>query len=63
MPIEVATEPAVVMFTRKAPTRMAGQARDPSSRNAAKAMPLGGHTGEALALTNARLRPNLPATK
>jgi hypothetical protein len=63
MPIEVATEPAVVTFTRNAPTRMAGHARDPSTRNAANAMPVGGHTGEAFAWTNARLSPNLPAAK
>src|SRR5262245_66671116 len=62
-PTEVKTEPAVVTFTRKAATNTAGQTRGPSSRNAARAMPVGGHTGEALAWTTARLRPNLPATK
>ena len=62
-PIEVATEPAVVTLTRNAPTRMAGHARDPKSRKAANAIPVGGHTAEALALTKARLSPNLPATK
>ena len=63
MPIEVAIEPAVVMFTRNAPTNTAGHTRCPSTRNAANAIPVGGHTAEALALTNARLRPNFPATK
>jgi len=63
MPIEGAIAPVVVKFTRNAPMKMAGQARDPSSRNDANAIPLGGHTGDTLALTTARVRPNLPATK
>ncbi len=37
MPIDVATDPAVVKFTRSAPARMAGQTRNPKIRNAASA--------------------------
>ena len=37
---------------------MAGQMRGPSRRNEAKAIPVGGHTGETLTLTTARARPN-----
>ncbi len=63
MPSEIAIDPVVVTFTRNAPSRMAGQMRGPSRRNEAKAIPLGGHTGETLALTTAKARPNLPARK
>ena len=63
MPIEVATDPVVVTFTRNAPMKMAGQTRGPSNRNEANAIPVGGHTGETVALTMARLRSNFPATK
>ncbi len=63
MPIDVATVPAVVRFARNAPSQMPGHATYPSTRIAASAMPVGGHTGEALALTNARLNPYLAATK
>jgi hypothetical protein len=49
MPAEVNAVPAVVRFTRKAPARIAGQTRRPSSRKALSAMPVGGHTGVALA--------------
>src|SRR4030095_14512404 len=61
MPIEVAIAPLVVTLTRNAPTRMAGHTRGPSTRKAASAIPVGGHTGETLAWTNARVSPNLPA--
>ncbi len=61
MPSEVATEPAVVTFTTKAPTATAGQARRPSSSSAARAIPVGGHTAVALACTEAKSRPSLPA--
>jgi hypothetical protein len=63
MPIEVRTDPSVVTFTRKAPSTMAGQTRDPSSRNAVSAIPEGGHTAVALAWTKANKRPSFPATK
>ena len=63
MPIEVASDPAVVRLTKKAPTKTAGQTRTPSSRNAARAIPVGGQTVVALTCTNASRRPSLPATK
>jgi hypothetical protein len=63
IPIEVAIDPVVVTFTRNAPRKIAGQTRGPSSRNEANAIPVGGQTGETLALTTARPRPDLPATK
>jgi hypothetical protein len=62
MPSEVATEPAVVTFTTKAPTATAGHARRPSRSSAASAIPVGGHTAVALACTEAKSRPSLPAT-
>jgi len=62
-PSEVATEPAVVRLTRKAPARIAGHTRRPSTKNAAMAIPVGGQTAVALTWTNARRRPALPAKK
>jgi hypothetical protein len=61
MPSDVATEPAVVTFTTKAPANTAGQARYPSIRNAASAIPVGGQTADALAWIEARESPALPA--
>jgi hypothetical protein len=49
MPIEVATDPAVVTLTRNAPRATAGHTRVPNRRKAASAIPLGGHTAVALA--------------
>ncbi len=49
MASEAGTEAAVVTLTRNAATKMAGHAPGPSTRNAASAMPAGGHTGLALA--------------
>ena len=63
MPSDVPTEPAVVMLTRNAPTKMAGQRRIPKSSSAASARPVGGQTGEALTWRKARIRPSFPATK
>ena len=63
MAIEVETEPAVVTFTRKAPSKIAGQMRYPSTKAAANAIPVGGHTAVALAFTKASRSPNLPAAK
>jgi hypothetical protein len=48
-PSDVATDPAVVTLTRKAPTATAGHTRGPKRRNAASAIPVGGHTAVALA--------------
>jgi hypothetical protein len=42
---------------RKAPSVMAGQKRVPSSRSAASAIPLGGHTSVANELTAWKLNP------
>lgn len=63
IPAEVATAPVVVRFTRNAPSAMAGQIRRPKRRAAATAIPLGTQNGLALALTEARARPSLPARK
>ena len=62
MPREVAALPAVVRFTMNAARRIAGQTRYPMTRNAASAMPAGGHTTVALGLTFASLSPSLPPT-
>ena len=63
IPIEVAIPPAVVTFTRNAPSSTPGQTRWPKIKSEAIAIPVGGHTAEALAFTNARLSPILPAAK
>jgi hypothetical protein len=63
IPSEVATDPAVVTLTRKAPARTAGHTRAPKSSAAAIAIPVGGQTGLALAWTMPKRRPNFPATK
>ena len=63
MPIEVATLPVVVWFTRNAPRRMAGHARSPKIRNAANAIPVGAHTAVALGFTKASRKPSLPVMK
>src|SRR5450755_5094125 len=63
MPTEDGTAPVVDRLTRKAPSRIPGQTRYPRTRNAARAMPAGGHTAVALALTNASVNPGLPARK
>src|SRR6266508_5211547 len=63
MPSDVATEPAVVTFAKKAPRKIAGQTREPSNTKAASAMPVPGHTELALGYTNASFSPSLAATK
>jgi len=63
MPIEVATEPAVVTFARNAPRKIPGQTWYPILRNAANAIPVAGQTGVALACTKASFSPSLAATK
>ena len=63
MPIELTIAPAMPMLTRNAPTKIAGQTRTPRSSTAASAIPVGGHTGEALAWTKAKCSPSLPARK
>src|SRR5207249_9969617 len=62
MPSDESASPAVVRFTRNAPSRMPGQTRYPRSRNAAIAIPVGGQIAVALTWTKARVRPSLPAT-
>src|SRR5437773_17916 len=62
MPTEVAIDPAVVMFTTKAPSSTAGHRRRPPTIRAPMARPVGGHTAEALACTDASDRPSLPAS-
>src|SRR5207247_1219978 len=54
IPSDVQTDPAVVTFTRNAPRNSAGQTRYPSRSAAARAMPVGGHTGDALVAPAAR---------
>jgi hypothetical protein len=49
MASDVATEPAVLILMRKAPTKITGQRPTPLIRKAASAMPAGGQTGVALA--------------
>src|SRR6202011_1215392 len=63
MPREVKIFPAVVRLTTKAPTKIAGQTRNPRTSNAASAMPAGGQTGDALALRKARCSESLPEMK
>jgi hypothetical protein len=63
MAIDVGISPAVVRFTRNAPTKIAGHPRYPSKSIAASAIPAGGHTGDALACNDARCKPILPAMK
>jgi hypothetical protein len=47
--MEVATDPAVVKFTRNAPVKITGQTRYPKIRNAKSAIPVEGQTAVALA--------------
>jgi hypothetical protein len=63
MPREVAMDPAVVKFTRNAPTKIAGQTRYPRIRKDASAMPVQAHMAVALACTKASFKPSFPATK
>ena len=56
-------EPAVVAFARKAPSRMAGKMRYPSSNTAANARPVGGQMGVALGLIEASNKPALAHPK
>ena len=62
MPRDVAAEPAVVMLTANAAAKMAGHTPRPRTSMAARAIPAGGHTGVALAWTEAKCSPTLPAT-
>jgi hypothetical protein len=59
----VASEPCVAKFTNKAPSKIPGQSRYPHNRTAAKAMPLGGQTAEALELMKANDNPKVPLQK
>jgi hypothetical protein len=67
LPAAIAAEdsgsPDVVRLTKNAPALTAGQKRGPSIRSAASAIPEGGQTALALALTKATDRPAFPATK
>ena len=64
MASEVVIAPDVVTLTRNAAAKIAGHTPCPSNRNAASAMPAGGHTGLALACRNAKCwSAILPATK
>jgi hypothetical protein len=59
----VATDPCVTKLTNKAPRKTPGASRYPHKRTAAKAMPLGGQTAEALGFMEANDNPKLPAQK
>jgi hypothetical protein len=48
IPIEGATDPDVVTFTKKAPTKTLGHTCLPNINRLAKPMPVGGHTAVAL---------------
>src|SRR5262249_5358206 len=61
MASEVPIVPDVVTLTTKAPAATAIHARGPTSRSAARAIPVAGHTAVALALTNASCSPSFPA--
>ena len=61
--MEVVTEPAVVKFTRNAPTRIPGQMRYPQSRKAASEAPVGSHTAVALGCTKANRSEAFPKKK
>jgi hypothetical protein len=66
LPAAIAAEengPDVVRLTRKAPIAMPGHSSRPKRTSAATAIPVGGQIGDALALTEARLRPSLPPRK
>src|SRR5881397_1188899 len=63
IPADVASEPAVVAFARKAPSAIAGQTRFPKRRKDASAIPAGGHTAVALGWTTARLSPSFAAAR
>src|SRR5262249_39344848 len=52
-----------VALAKKAPSAIPGQTRYPSSRTAASARPVGGHTSVTCSATDARLRPILAAAK
>ena len=51
--------PTVVRFARKAPRKMAGHTRRPSTRRAARAMPVGAQTGVALAMQEGQAEAQL----
>src|SRR6266513_6374348 len=63
IPNEVKRLPKVVTLTKNAPTNMAGQSRQPNTRSAARAIPVGGQTGDALACRKARFKLSFPAKK
>ena len=58
---DVPIVPAVVRLTINEPTSTAGHNRYPNKSIAANANPVGGQTGDALALRNAIDNPSLPA--
>src|SRR5215467_12274330 len=54
----VQIEPCVTTLTAKAPIKTPGQRRLPHSNSAARAIPLGGQTAEALGFIDANESPN-----
>src|SRR5260370_10734175 len=58
MPSDVAMEPAVGRFATKAAMNTPRHMRTPKMRNAASAMPVGGHTPVALPFRYASPNPN-----
>src|SRR5438132_9822056 len=63
IPNDVKIFPTVVRFTRNAPTKIAGHTRNPRTSKAARAIPAGGQTGDALLWTKASRSERLPAIK
>jgi hypothetical protein len=61
--LQVVIEPAVVAFARKAPIRMAGEMRYPSSNTADTARPVAGQMGVTLGLIDASNKPALAQAK
>jgi hypothetical protein len=61
MSVDAVPSPEVDRLTRNAPRATAGQVHRPNRIRLAKARPVGGHTGEALAFRVARESPKRPA--
>src|SRR5262245_53113681 len=58
----VTLHPVMPALAISAPARIAGQYRNPRTRSAARAMPVGAHTAVALGWRNAMLSPSFAAT-
>src|SRR5512145_720760 len=63
IPAETGHDPDTSTLTSNAPAVITGHIRVPSTSSAARAMPVGGHTGLALACRDARRSPSMAAAK